>query len=803
MGLPHEVLNAKNHDREALIIAQAGRPGAITISTSMAGRGTDILLGGNPEGLAAQVLAERTFNQPALHQIVTAVVDGDVEKAREDARNTPLMDNTVVEWVEAGHTELARKAEVEDILQEVVRDLQQDAAYRNAPYETLVQLVQQINLGTVDPGRLDKAREIAESVGAPLSLIPEISHRLDEYRSLSGLMGQTGLVDTLTNRMFEQHYNARAALVREVLSDNLDEASLITGQIPGLPESLIDQIQSIQQDCRNARRQVWLAGGLHVIGTERHEARRIDNQLRGRAARQGDPGSSRFYLSMEDELVVRFGGERAKRMMERLNMPEDLPISASILSNAIEQWQSRFEGYYFDMRKNLVEYDEAVNIQRQTVYDERNLILTGDGADLDLLVRNFIAESLELLFDRLDTGYEMWAMSEIESVITDFSNLETGEVNTRGVVRRVQPLIPRLSEEELQDILALTDDQELYDILHELVLDGIDEGHNLRLLIGEIARIVPVWPVLPAIAQDGVPGWEFYVNRVRESFDRYAENMSDDRRDEARQVLMDELDQAFRNALSLLSQGASRQDLQKRFFGQISVALNEAFMTILDELEYEDLIDTLLARVDELLELIRYPKDGDGSRDVVQRAEAAVYGIGADEVINYERALMLNVIDTEWRQYLRAIDDLRQGASLEAFGQRDPKIEFKRRAFDMFDTLREDVRSGIARRFFHDLPRHRQIIERQKQQEALFDNLAQSGYRVERKVTQKGGKTKVSQTIRKDLWSNVGRNDPCPCGSGKKFKDCHYHQVRKQQQTVQQDSVVRSTSGGRKRKRRR
>jgi preprotein translocase subunit SecA len=121
----------------------------------------------------------------------------------------------------------------------------------------------------------------------------------------------------------------------------------------------------------------------------------------------------------------------------------------------------------------------------------------------------------------------------------------------------------------------------------------------------------------------------------------------------------------------------------------------------------------------------------------------------------------------------------------------------------MFDTLREDVRSGVARGFFSELPRRRQIIERQKQQEALFDNLAQSGYRVERKVTRKGGQTKVSQTIRKDLWSNVGRNDPCPCGSGKKFKDCHYHQVRKQQQTVQQDSVVRTTAGGRKRKRRR
>jgi preprotein translocase subunit SecA len=188
--------------------------------------------------------------------------------------------------------------------------------------------------------------------------------------------------------------------------------------------------------------------------------------------------------------------------------------------------------------------------------------------------------------------------------------------------------------------------------------------------------------------------------------------------------------------------------------------------------------------------------------DRSREAEWRLFGTGEEELINYERALMLSVIDSEWRQYLMAISDLRQGVNLEAFGQRDPKVEFKRRAFEMFDALRENVEEEIAKRFFKQLPRHRQVIEAQQRQEKLLDNLSQLGYRVERKVTRSSdGRKRVSQTVHKDLWSNVGRNDPCPCGSGRKFKDCHYRQIQKQQQTVDHDQIRRS--GGRRRRRRR
>ena len=370
-GPDYEILNAKNHTREALIIAQAGRPGAITISTSMAGRGTDILLGGNPEGLATNVIADECFALTPFKAVVADVVEGKLDAARQKAATDRHMDPTVVDWIVEENEELVRKASVEDIQGQVIKDLQEDPAYRDVPFSVMVSILGQLGLAQVAQDRVERARGIAEENGLPLSLIPDAQYRLEEYRSLGGLLGQSAHVDVLTRHLFERHYNARAAIVRAVLSDDLDEAHTIMGQLPALPDSLIDGVQAIRTECGDDRQTIWETGGLHVISTERHESRRIDDQLRGRAARQGDPGSSRFYLSLEDELMIRFGGERAKGMMERLNVPEDMPIAANILSGIIESSQGKFETYHFEIRKNLIEYDEAVNRQRQIVYDER------------------------------------------------------------------------------------------------------------------------------------------------------------------------------------------------------------------------------------------------------------------------------------------------------------------------------------------------------------------------------------------------------------------------------------------------
>jgi preprotein translocase subunit SecA len=249
-GIPHQVLNAKHHEREAAIIAQAGRSGTVTISTNMAGRGTDILLGGNPAGLASEALRQRGIN-PA-----------------------------------------------------------------DAPSE-------------VYQAALDEARRL----------------------------------------------------------------------------------------CAEDHERVVAAGGLHIIGTERHEARRIDNQLRGRAGRQGDPGSSRFYLSLEDDLMKRFASDRVAGLMERLGLEEDVAIESKLVSRTIESAQQRVEGYNFDTRKRVVEYDDVINKQRETIYAERDKVLRNE--DLSETIRAFLDQEIRSLADRYLEGEDAtaWDMDGLAAAV--------------------------------------------------------------------------------------------------------------------------------------------------------------------------------------------------------------------------------------------------------------------------------------------------------------------------------------------------------------------------------------------------
>ena len=257
-----QVLNAKFHEREAHIVAQAGRLGAVTIATNMAGRGTDILLGGNADELAREELLTLDFGiEPEL---------------------------------------------VERILQEG------------------------------EPERLT--------------------------------------VESLAERHIEVEPEVLAAIVRE------------HGRLR----------EEARAECAEQREQVRAAGGLAVIGTERHESRRIDNQLRGRAGRQGDPGATQFYLSLEDDLMRLFGGERMEKvsnMMISADMPDDMPIQHKIVSKAVESAQRKVENINFSMRKSVLEYDDVMNKQRQVIYAERNKIL--DGKDLAEHTSEVIAETVE------------------------------------------------------------------------------------------------------------------------------------------------------------------------------------------------------------------------------------------------------------------------------------------------------------------------------------------------------------------------------------------------------------------------
>jgi preprotein translocase subunit SecA len=280
-GIPHQVLNAKNHEREAVIIAQAGRPGAVTIATNMAGRGVDILLGGNAENLAREDLRKKDYD---LNEISES------------------------DW-----------GEVVDALR--------------------------------------KGKDPYDVVQAPWV---------------------------------------------KVLAERWQRT-----QIDG------DKVREL--------------GGLYVIGTERHEARRIDNQLRGRAGRQGDPGVSRFYLSLEDDLMRRFGGTSLSKIMDRLGVDEDMPLEAGLVSKAIEQAQSRVEGYNFDMRKHVLEYDDVVNKQREVIYDQRQKVLSEPN------LKPTILRMVELYLQRLVARYtaakypEDWDLKNLHQAVLRVMPLPASE----------------------------------------------------------------------------------------------------------------------------------------------------------------------------------------------------------------------------------------------------------------------------------------------------------------------------------------------------------------------------------------
>ena len=300
-GIKHETLNAKNHEREAHIVAQAGRVGAVTIATNMAGRGTDILLGGNPEVLADDLLRNRGFNP-----------DADPAKEAELRR-------VATEALEADEPRVRAKAK---------------------------ELLEQLDNALPSPSSEDRERALAEA--------------------------------------------------REVT-----EAE---------------------------RERVRAAGGLLVIGTERHESRRIDNQLRGRSGRQGDPGESQFYLSLEDDLMRRFGGDRMdsiSSMMQRTKLPDDQPIEAKMVSKAIESAQHSVEAMHFAARKNVLEYDDVMNLQRSAIYEERNAIL--DGKDMSDRVPEIIADCAQGIIDENcpeKSTSEEWDVDSIEAWVTSMTGRE-------------------------------------------------------------------------------------------------------------------------------------------------------------------------------------------------------------------------------------------------------------------------------------------------------------------------------------------------------------------------------------------
>ena len=561
----------------------------------------------------------------------------------------------------------------------------------------------------------------------------------------------------LAEQTFEQHYNARAALIRAVLGDRHDEARQLVETIPGLGPQHITRIQELREQARRDKAEIWRLGGLHVVGSERHESRRIDNQLRGRAARQGDPGSSRFFLSLEDDLMKRFGGERLKGFMTRTNIPEDMPIESGLLDRIIESSQERIEGYNFDMRKNVVEYDDVMNAQRQAVYNERREILMGEDVDLDAKVDAAFDQAIDELIDHYVSDYAGFIRGEVERVVTDFTTDATNTVNVAAVVRRLSPLLPLMAELNREELDRLSPDR-LTGKLVALAHEQERQGTNLLQLLQAMGRFLPLVPPVPnlgALATHKSGQMQTrerqrgeYIAMVRTLFDDFLADYADQ---EDRGAMWTTAETEINHAFSHFSlDGLSVKNMNERqahFREGVDGVLREMLLQSLSSLDEEQLAEALEGYIDK------------------QQAKWRTF-IGEEEYRNYERLLLLQAIDREWRDYLTAMDDLRREIGLQAFGQRDPKIEYKKRSFEMYGDMRRNIDRDIADRFFRDISGHQAFVKQQQQDVAYKVQTQDAGYQTVKREKGKGTE------LRKDA-PDVGRNDPCPCGSGRKFKNCH------------------------------
>ncbi len=765
--IAHNVLNAKIHQSEALVVAQAGRLGAVTISTNMAGRGTDILLGGNPEGLASETLEDEMFDRGNLRQLATTLINEGKEAALAQANRHSKLPAEMVDALDETRQifdSALKEIEKVQVAGYVARQLQE--AYQ-LDYSEALQITRMARSGLQA-----QARQQLKDAGKDVAVV-EDSIRLSDlyarYQSAKNQPGKEKEAEFICEYAFDNHYNGRAALIRAILGDEKAEAERIVETVPGLSTQHIQRIEEVRKLADKQRQKVWELGGLHVVGSERHESRRIDNQLRGRAARQGDPGSSRFFLSLEDDLMKRFGGERLKNVMTRLSqfvdMPEDMPIEDSRVDKLIENSQERLEGYNFDMRKNVVEYDDVMNAQRQSIYDERREILTSESTDLDDQIGNAFQGAISQMAHNYLDDYPGFVQGEIDRTLALTTTDATNTINVNGALLRLRSLLPGISDLDREALSDASEDK-LRAIFMDLGHDNLDAGRNIYQFLQAAGRFIPLMPPIPNLA--GImatrkTGYSQVKEQVRQEFATQAKNLFT----EFLSIQIDELEheniwqttaQNIDSAFSQFNVNASLQTMklqQPKFHKKLEGVLRNLLVESVSALDSDQLVSALTNYVDTQQDKWRQQ-------------------IGEEEYKNFQRLLLLRAIDREWRDYLTAMDDLRREIGLESIAQRDPKVEYKRRSYEMFADMRGNIDESVADRFFREIAGHHDFVRRQQQAAQMKLQLNQSGYQV---VERGKGKRQTAQ-VRRDA-PKVGRNDPCPCGSGKKYKHCHMKQDQK------------------------
>lgn len=692
-GIPHEVLNAKHHKREAEIVAQAGRSGGVTIATNMAGRGTDIVLGGNPETMAW---------------------------ARLQDKYATRLDVPKEEW-----DNLVREIEIEEKMKE--------------------------------------------------------------------------------------------------------DGSCVKG-----------------------------IGGLHVIGTERHDARRIDLQLRGRCGRQGDPGSSRFFLSLEDDLMRIFAGPWVKSILDRLGMKEGERIESRMVTRRIEAAQKKVEERNFEIRKNLLEYDEVMDEQRKRVYRYRQQIL--DGVSCRDLVVEMIYEQVDHHIETfLDRNYGVdsfarWAGTRLSTTLDarDYRGMEfqSAEIYAKDQAERfaetqvldaIEENLPeeedpndwswaalakfadtrwnlnlrdrdlkKVGRESVSELLIerareairrvdlsegsgyLEPDFAIRSLASwvrlkfgaELAVDDLrdKEAPELKKIVGRLAEQAydqkeTEYPVMASLYRFGSGTGHSHIDReslVAWARERFAvelsmEDLKSKQREEIRSLLVNHSRHAQELATELLIEVKQRID-------QLFASVQDEPTTAERAAGSNGALDSLTSWLNRTLNCeITTAEIGPLKKEQLeQKLCNAVEDRYRPEMRRMERALLLQLVDTAWKDHLLVMDHLRSAVGLKGWAQMDPKVEYKREGMKLFDRMWESVGERATDLLF----RMEQLDEdfvgstwvetsaRHDEAEAASDIAAQQ----QEAIDASQGDRRVDPIRNRGI--RVGRNDPCPCGSGKKYKQC-------------------------------
>ncbi|MCS7168295.1 MAG: preprotein translocase subunit SecA [Gemmatales bacterium] len=715
-----------------------------------------------------------------------------------------------------------------------------------------------ILVGTVSVEKSERLGEMLKRRGIKFELLnakPENAAREAEIIAQAGRIGAVTIATNMAGRGTDIILGGNPeflawAKLRHQYPTRLDVP-------PDIWKKTVDEIEAKEKMKEEGRRVAEL-GGLHVIGTERHEARRIDNQLRGRAGRQGDPGSSRFFLSLEDDLLRIFAGDWVKKVLTALGMKEGECIESPMVSRQIAKAQKRVEERNFDIRKHLLEYDEVMDLQRRRVYGYRQELL--EGANGRLRILQMIRQQLEKAVRRyLDENYPAECFAAfasrrlgVELEAEEFRRC-TFEEATRIARERAQTLATSLLHDQIDECFNPAEDPTdwKYDAFRKFLLSRWNIDWSIRKL-QQTEREQLVEKLLPEIEgfierldlQEGASFFEpdfglkslcDWANRkfilglhLDELRQKDAEQLVEFlyqrclemylRRDvefpvlvglarflperpvgpllpNNRAGLLAWARQRFAPAAELLRESdfesLSRQELQAILYQ----ASRRSYPS--DGLErIERKIDEILGEKDTLSpaqaeqlatwaqQTLQLTVSPDQLQQLSRRKALQVLSNAFDdryrpEMRTMERSLLLNVLDAAWKDHLYAMDYLRAGVGLVGYAQIDPKSEYKRQGMKQFEVMWENVADRVTDLIFRMEEAGYEVMETVWQitaavHEAPPSAFSQDGIRTQQEQALRNsqqGEAKRIEPIRNSA-PRVGRNDPCPCGSGKKYKHC-------------------------------